>query len=148
MAYTRIEINWPVVHRITLGEAYKIVARVTREVEAEAKVRTLIGPYTTGFLSASIRRQITVRRGGKEVSGRVGSPLWYAQSVHDGARPHKIRPLMSGYPLKFFWRKVGRTVWFMSVSHPGQPGQFYLAGPLVSAAARHGLKVNIVRRNS
>ena len=143
---TRIEINWPAVHKTTLGQAYKIVRRVCFEVQNEAKVRTLIGPYTTGFLSASIHTQVSIHKGGKEVRGRVGSPLWYAQSVHDGARPHTIRPLLPGYPLKFYWRKVGRTVRFMSVSHPGQQGQYFLAGPLVSAGARHGLKVTIIRR--
>lgn len=139
----RVEIHWNVVHKHSLGVAYKIVNEVTRNVLAEAKVRTLIGPYTTGFLSASLRRQITIRRGGKEVRGRVGSPLWYAMAVHNGAKPHKIRPLLPGYPLRFYWRKVGKTVRFMSVNHPGQSGQFYLAGPLVSEAARKGLKVVI-----
>lgn len=143
---TRIEINWPAVHRTTLGTAYKVVRRVCFEVQNEAKVRTLIGPYTTGFLSASIRTQVSIRKGGKVVVGRVGSPLWYAASVHDGAKAHAIRPMLPGYPLKFYWRKVGRTVRFMSVSHPGQSGQFFLSGPLVSAAARHGLRVTIYRR--
>lgn len=139
----RVEIHWRRVHDESLGTAYKLVNEITRNVLAEAKVRTLIGPYTTGFLSASLRRQITIRRGGKEVRGRVGSPLWYAKSVHDGAKPHKIRPLLPGYPLKFYWRKVGRTVRFASVNHPGQRGQFFLTGPLVSEAARKGLRVVI-----
>ena len=148
MAHSRVEINWPVVHKTTLLAAFRTVRQVCREVENEAKVRTLIGPYTTGFLSASISTKINIVKGGKAVTGRVGSPLWYAASVHDGAVPHKIRPLLPGYPLKFYWRKVGTTVRLMHVNHPGQRGQYYLAGPLVSAGARHGLKVTIIRRPS
>lgn len=139
----RVEIHWPVVHRTTTGAAYKVVNEVTRNVLAEAKVRTLIGPYNTGFLSASLRRQITIRRAGKEVRGRVGSPLHYAKYVHDGARPHTIRPMMPGYPLRFYWRKVGHVVRLMKVNHPGQRGQFFLTGPLVSEAARKGFRVRI-----
>lgn len=138
----QVRIDWAKVHDMTIGEAFKIVNTVTREVLAEAKVHTRVGPYVTGFLSASLRRQVRIVSGSR-VEGRVGSPLWYAMSVHNGAKRHRIKPLMAGYPLKFYWRKVGATVHFDSVNHPGQRGQFYLSGPLAVAGVRHGLKVTI-----
>lgn len=141
----RVEIDWQAVHGFTLGQTYKLVRKVVDEVAYEAKVLTANGEYSTGFLSASIRTQVSIV-GGKRIRGRIGSPLWYAMSVHSGANPHRIRPMLPGYPLKFYWRKVGRTVRFMSVSHPGQEGQHYLSGPLSVAGIRYGFRVNIHER--
>lgn len=141
----RVEIDWSAVHRHTIGETYKLVRRITDEVAYEAKVLTRHGEYSTGFLSASIRTQVSIVSGNR-VRGRIGSPLWYAMSVHDGAIPHKIRPINPGYPLKFFWRKVGHVVRFASVNHPGQEGQHYLSGPLSVAGIRYGFRVNIHSR--
>ena len=73
-SHSRVEIHWPVVHQTTLLAAFRTVRQVCREVENEAKVRTLIGPYTTGFLSASINTKIHIVKGGKAVTGQVGSP--------------------------------------------------------------------------
>lgn len=138
----RVEIDWAAVHGHTIGETYKLVRKIVNEVQFEAKVLTANGEYSTGFLSASIRSQVSIVSGTR-IRGRIGSPLWYAMSVHSGAVPHKIRPINPGYPLKFYWKKVGRVVRFASVSHPGQDGQHYLSGPLSVAGIRYGFRVNI-----
>ena len=45
--------------------------------------------------------------------------------ITEGTKPHRIVPKGSGYPLRFFWEKVGRVVHLMSVNHPGtRPNPF------------------------
>lgn len=39
-----------------------------------------------------------------------------------GTRPHRIPKRPLPYPLRFFWPRVGRVVYFMSVDHPGNKG--------------------------
>lgn len=50
--------------------------------------------------------------------------------VH-GTDPHVITPKGAGYPLRFFWPRLGRTVFFYSVNHPGTQ-----ANPFVDRAYR------------
>jgi hypothetical protein len=126
--------------RVTRGIAREFVAKVMREVEAGAKVEAAHGEYVTGRLAASVRSDgpyVTPDR----VWGRVGSRLAYARAAERGARPHLILPRRVGGKLKFFWRKVGRTVYLDAVSHPGMQGKRWLEKPLRAAARRHNMRV-------
>lgn len=122
-----------------LGVATRLITQVMYEIHFRAQQLTLHGPYTTGNLAASLYRRgpfVT----GTRVTGRVGSPLRYAQIVHDGARRHTIRPARGKY-MKFYWRRVGQVVYARSVNHPGQPGKQFLVTPLIAVAARHNMRV-------
>jgi hypothetical protein len=128
------------------------------EVEFQAKIRAN-GPYSSGNLSESIVTEgpINIPDG---VTGRVGSRLPYASSVESGAKVHPIFPkAMKGVyrfgsprrpQLKFFWRRVGRTVMVPHIpisprtigrSHPGQKGKGYLRESLHDVARRHRMRV-------
>ena len=58
--------------------------------------------------------------GGGDVDGfNVYVPKPLGDWILDGTPPHVIRPRGNGYPLRFYWPKVGREVRFMYVNHPG-----------------------------
>jgi hypothetical protein len=116
----------------------KLVRRVLDDTEIGARARLLSGPYTKGHLATRGRKEMEVLPG--VITGRVIFRASYARSVETGARPHKIFP-HGDYPLRFFWRKVGHEVRFISVNHPGQKGKGYLAQALDVAARRHGFRL-------
>lgn len=155
------------IHRVTAFVrtrelAAKLVTQVMYEVAAGAFAKTIRGPYTTGNLALSIKREGPVHTP-LGVSGRVGSDLPYARVAHDGAKVHWIFPKGSQGVvrfgsrrrpmLRFFWRRAGRVVFLPHVpgspskvgrSHPGQPGKKYLTEPLRDAARRHGMRYTSV----
>lgn len=163
MSYS-IRINHVAVNVQSREAGAKLLRQVLREVETAAKAMTLGGPYTTGHLSNSIHTR------GPEftptgVTGSVGSNLYYAKIVHDGAKVHAIYPKgRSGgarFPgdsdyhkrpqLKFYWRRAGKVVFFPQIpasprtvlrSHPGQKDKQYLTRPLLAAAHRHNMRVD------
>lgn len=133
----RVTIYQSVLRGQTLTVAIRTVEQVLLETEFEAKRIAAVGPYATGALARSIRRRNLVVRG-DVVTGELGSNLDYARIVHDGAVPHLIVPRGPGYPLRFYWRKVGHVVTPWSVNHPGQKGKKFLTEPFSRIAARHG----------
>jgi hypothetical protein len=137
----RVRINRFEVYRESMADARKLVDDVLDEVKRAAFTILITGPYTTGELAMGLETEVQVE--GKKITGRVGisgrrHP--HAGAVEGGARPHIITPRTKQW-LKFYWRKVGKTVYFRSVHHPGQEGKAYLRGPLVRAALRHGMRV-------
>lgn len=122
-----------------LAVATRIITQVMYEIHFGAQQRVLHGPYTTGNLALSLYRRGPFVTGSR-VTGRVGSPLKYAQSVHDGAKIHTFGPVRRKW-LKFYWRRVGSTVYRKTVTHPGQPGKHFLVEPLIEVAARHNMRV-------
>lgn len=152
------------------GQEYskRLIRRVMEETELGAKAILATGPYTSGNLARSVHGEGPVVRG-PIVSGAVGSRLSYARIVHNGSGLHG--PEHKAYPifpkraphvyrfgsrkkpqLKFFWRKVGRTVFMphipgsagrIGLSHPGQRGKHYLTEPMRASAFRHRFRVFI-----
>jgi hypothetical protein len=142
--------------------AARLVREVLREVEAQAKAKTLGGPYSTGKLSNSIH-SIGPEFTAIGVTGRVGTSLKYALSVERGAKVHWIFPKGVGGvfrfgshrkpQLKFFWRKIGKIVYLPHIpgspsklgrSHPGQRGKHFLTEPLHRSARLHGMRVETI----
>lgn len=138
---TKIRINHAQVaitaNRLTTRYMRKSVARI----HAEAVINASTGPYTTGRMASSITSHVYTS--GLKVHARVGSDLRYAAFSDTGTAPHVIRPRGPGYPLRFYWRKVGRVVRFRKVNHPGQRSKGWLTDPLVAEARRRGWKVVI-----
>ena len=92
--------------------------RMTKEGFRFKRIAKEETPKKTGELARSIRF-----RSFKKGEGRLGFRV-YAQEplmsfVQLGTKPHVIRPKRPGYPLRFFWPRVGKMVHFMSVNHPG-----------------------------
>ena len=123
--------------------ANRLTGRHVREtinaIERRARAKAATGPYTTGRLAASVRSHTYTI--GWKIYGTVGSSLPYAKFPDTGTAPHVIRPRGFGYPLRFYWRKVGRVVAFYKVNHPGQRSKGWLTDPLISEARKRGWKV-------
>ncbi|ADD81130.1 gp25 [Rhodococcus phage ReqiPine5] len=89
-------------------------ASITRQIAAQAKMNV---PVKTGNLGRSIQEDPIKATGPFSVSGGVTANTNYAASVHDGTRPHVIRPKAGKKALKF--NVGGRTVFAKKVNHPG-----------------------------
>ncbi|UPK64898.1 hypothetical protein MYP14_05980 [Rhodococcus pyridinivorans] len=88
-------------------------ASLTRRISAQAKTNV---PVRTGFLGRSIQEDPLVFAGPFRVTTGVTATADYAGAVHDGTRPHVIRP-RNGTHLKFPGRNG--PVFARSVNHPG-----------------------------
>lgn len=100
--------------------------QIIRLVAADARTNA---PVDTGRMAQAIKEDPIVADGPFRVTGGVTSHAPYSRFVHQGTRPHVIRP-RNASALKF---NVGsRTVFATSVNHPGtRPRPF-----LTNAVAR------------
>lgn len=135
----RVVIHHLKLRQETDTDAYKFVRAVLREIRFQARLEVTVGPYTTGRLARSINEKGPFITPGVRVTGEVGSDLPYAAAVEKGARRHMIFPNPPRTSLKFFWRRVGRTVHPERVRHPGMRGKGYLAKAAQIAARRHNM---------
>jgi hypothetical protein len=110
-------------------------------VARQARIRAMIGPYTTGHMASTITTHVYVA--GFKVHGSVGTATTYGHLVNSGTRPHVIRPRQMNGTLRFYWRKVGRVVYFKKVNHPGQAAKGWLTIPARNEAIKKGWKVLI-----
>lgn len=145
----RVIINVPLSRRVSQQATVRHVRQILREIRIRARITASHGPYTTGRLAQSINIDgpyIEINR----VRGSVGSSLRYAELVNSGAGLHGplgskylIRPRPPKRYLRFYWRRMGRTVALTQVRHPGQQGKRYLTDALREVARRHNLRVVI-----
>ena len=140
-------------------EALRLVTKLMNSVEISAKIIASTGSYSTGRLADSVD-QDGPRITGHMVSGNVGSDLSYADTAHNGSPIHDIVPKSAkgiyrfgsrkAPQLKFYWRKLGRVVYFPHIpasvntlghSHPGYKGKKYLSTPLRVFGRAQGFRV-------
>lgn len=78
-------------------------------------------PVSGDSTGGHMRDMITAQResDSPHVAYRIVSPAPQSEWTEEGTTPHLITPRGSGYPLKFFWPKVGKVVRFPYVNHPG-----------------------------
>lgn len=95
-------------------------ASLTRQIATQAKVNV---PVKTGHLGRSIREDPQKFVGPFHVTGGVTAHARYAAAVHEGSRPHLIRPRRAK-ALHFF--VGGREVFTKLVRHPGSKGRPFL----------------------
>jgi hypothetical protein len=138
----RIVIHHSLAARQGTDDAVRFVRKVLREIRYIARLRVASGPYTTGALARSLEARGPFPGPGR-VSGSVGSKLSYASAVEKGARRHLIFPIPPRKYMKFYWRKVGRVVYFDKVRHPGMQGKGYLAEAARTVGRRYNLRVII-----
>lgn len=80
--------------------------------------------HRTPVKRGTLRRSITTRIEGDGDRGVIGTNLTYARYVHDGTRPHLIKP-RSAKMLRFK-TAGGATVFARAVWHPGtRPQPFF-----------------------
>jgi hypothetical protein len=121
---------------------HRMVKRVLNRAapEAQKHVRDKAGfTHRTGTaLARTTARVMRLKSGGKI---RIANAARHAKWLEHGTRAHVIRARRARY-LRFFWRKLGRVVYFKSVRHPGtRPYRFlYLATHAVGDRVRLGIK--------
>lgn len=130
----RVRLDRAELNRTIRGASRRELEATARQVVNRAKV---LAPVDTGRLRASIR--IEARR---TLSLRsvytVGSDVSYAAMVHDGTRPHTIRP-KSASVLRF--RVGGRYVYAKVVHHPGTRARPFLDRAVREVAGGKGYDI-------
>lgn len=101
----------------------------------------ILTPVNTGRLRASER--LVYNLSGANPSFKVATNVEYAPYVHDGTRPHVIRPRRR-QALKF--RVGGMTVFAKFVNHPGNRARPFFDRALIEVARMRGWVVRTVRR--
>lgn len=110
------------------GAVASDLLRRGQRVESEAK---RLCPVDTGRLRSSITTEL-LRTGGGRLTVRIGTNVKYARAIHDGTRPHTIRPRRAGGVLRFPGRG-GQIVYARSVQHPGTRARPFLRDALRAA---------------
>lgn len=134
----RIVINQAVARATAMRFTEKEVRDFIFRVEHGARLRAMVGEYTTGAMASQIRSRVWKTL--LQVHGTVYSDAPYGRWADTGARPHVIRARNVEY-MRFYWRKVGRVVYFKKVNHPGQKGKHWLTEPLRIQARLRGWRV-------
>lgn len=109
--------------------AYQVQAGAVEDTPDRLRPLTPIGTETETSTRApgQLRESLTVSEhvgaGGPRFVGRVSAPVPQAVWTDRGTSPHEIVPRGPGYPLRFYWPKVGGIVFRWRVNHPGNPAQ-------------------------
>lgn len=120
---TRVVIDKPVLSHYLGWDGPMGSDMRRRKRTLEFRARQSVG-VKTGKLRADIKSKERVVVDG--IQFEVGNwGVRYARAHHEGAKPHKIVPRGPGYPLRF--QVAGKTVYAMSVNHPGNRPNPYLA---------------------
>jgi hypothetical protein len=92
--------------------------------EAQKHVRDHAGfTHRTGTALARTTARVMRLKGGGKI--RIANAARHGKWLEHGTRAHVIRARRARY-LRFFWRKLGRVVYFKSVNHPGTRPYWFL----------------------
>lgn len=94
---------------------------VQRDIHRRANQVAAYQRANVGVKTGQLLSTIRVEDDGADAvvwAGRAGQTPQLGYQMY-GTNPHAILPRGRGYPLRFFWAKVGANVAFMKVSHPG-----------------------------
>lgn len=131
----RVRLDRADLNRSIRGASRRELEATARQVMNRAKI---LAPVDTGRLRASIRiesrRLLTLRS-----VYTIGSDVSYAPMVHDGTRPHQIRPKRPDGVLRF--RMGGRIVYAKVVNHPGTRARPFLDDALRQIAGGKGYDI-------
>lgn len=116
------------------GEPLRKIMRAQRRTLIAAKMRA---PVDSGLLRQRHRTEpVTVT--GNRITTAVVAATDYAADVHDGTRPHVIRPKSKK---ALSWKRGGVRVFAQSVNHPGAPPRPWLLNAAKEAASAEGFTV-------
>lgn len=134
MRLRRIEINTAE----SAAAATKAIEPQVRDLARRVlnRSRTLT-PVRTGQLRA--RQRVILRITATTVQAQIEARTSYAMYVHEGTRPHEIRPRRVSY-LRFV---AGDAIVFAKVvHHPGTRGVFFMKRALQEEAGPAGFRVS------
>jgi hypothetical protein len=132
-AEIRLDLDLRSINGIGLDLAQRQVADMTRATFNRSNVLT---PVDTGRLRAGNNMRLWTA--GLVAYGEVFNHVEYAPPVHNGARPHIIRPRLRK-ALKF--RVNGQTVFATEVHHPGNKPRPWILKAMVETAPRYGFTI-------
>ncbi len=133
----RLDLSQPEIRKLLTGPTGPVLAFV-RSVARRVRTRAVLTcPVDTGRLRTAHREEVGVRRG--QVYGLVANDVEYAAHVHDGTRPHTIRPRRPGGVLRF--ETGGQAVFATAVRHPGTRPQPWLREAMEHEAGRSGFRI-------
>lgn len=131
---SRFELDQGRLRQVLQTEATKLIRQGQRVTLNSAKMRS---PVDTGQLRASHQAgNITIK--GNTISGEVVAEQDYSEAVHDGTRPHVIRPRRAK---ALTWMGPQGRVFARSVNHPGTKARPWLFNALQSEGPRLGFVV-------
>jgi hypothetical protein len=138
VATVKARVQLDPAHVLAVGNslAAPYVAETTRRALNRARVGS---PVRDGVLRASHSMTMRVQR--TYVAGRVEVGASYATMVHDGTRPHIIRPRTKKV-LRFYWKRKGKIVYSRQVRHPGTRPRPWLYRALLETAGPRGFRVS------
>jgi len=117
----KLTIDEPALQSVVMGRL-EVFAR--EFVDAASSAARAAAPVRTGELKGSIRPQEVRRTGPWRLETGVAAVAAHAVYVHEGTRPHVIRP-RNARALRF--EAGGRIVFAKRANHPGQRAQPFLA---------------------
>lgn len=130
----RIRLDRADLRRVIRDASARELRTAGRQVVNRAKV---LAPVDTGRLRASIEGSLN-RTWTLRPRFTVGSNVEYAPMVHDGTRPHVIRP-RNARALRFV--VGGRVVYARVVHHPGTRARPFLDRALAEVTASRGYRI-------
>lgn len=130
-----VRVDRRAILRASRQEARANLTTGLRRAQARARI---LAPVDTGRLRSDIRFEITNRALG--VTGRLFCTVSYADAVHDGTRPHVIRPRRPDGVLRF--RVGGQVVYARFVNHPGMRGRPFLSMAMHQVGPSMGWRVS------
>lgn len=130
----RIRLDRADLRRVIRDASARELRTAGRQVVNRAKV---LAPVDTGRLRASIEGSLN-RTWTLRPRFTVGSSVEYAPMVHDGTRPHVIRP-RNARALRFV--VGGRVVYARVVHHPGTRARPFLDRALAEVTASRGYRI-------
>lgn len=131
----RVRLDRAALNRSIRGASRRELETTSRQVMNRAKI---LAPVDTGRLRASIRIESRRLLSLRSVY-TIGSDVFYAPMVHDGTRPHQIRPKSAGGVLRF--RMGGRVVYAKVVNHPGTRARPFLDDAVRQIAGGKGYDI-------
>lgn len=119
----------------TTSAAFKMVESAGRNITNQAKLRA---PVDKGVLRNShVQRATTIT--GWTVEGGVDVTANYAAAVHEGSKPHMIRPRRAKF---LSWNGPAGRVFAREVHHPGAQARPWLRNAATEEGTRLGFTVN------
>lgn len=132
----RVRIDRADLRRAIRGASMTELRRVAPMVVNRAKV---LAPVDTGRLRASIGPATYSRTWTLRPQASIAVGVDYAKMVHDGTRPHVIRPRQA-QALRFV--VGGRVVFARVVHHPGTRPRPFLDRALAEVTAGRGYRIS------
>ena len=130
MVRVSVHVNEPELNAQVGAYAYRRMARLQRRIATQARQDS---PVRTGHLGQSVSEGTIAMVGPRTAHGSVKATARYALYVHEGTRPHTIRP-RTAQALRF--EVGGRVVFAKVVRHPGTKARPFLRNAGLRIAAQ------------